>query len=115
IGGSNFRVGFVEPADPHPDRFDSFDQQIIAPGSRRRPAEKTEDQDATAPGEAAQRLLEGRTVDRVIDDVDPAAIRQVYYFVAEAVLVINRMVGALVEADGAFLFGARGGDHTGVV
>src|SRR5260370_1896235 len=58
VGGGNLRVGFAEPADAHPDRLDPLDQQVIGAGERRRAAAKPEDQDAPAPGEAAQLLLE---------------------------------------------------------
>jgi hypothetical protein len=54
VGGGDLRMGFAEPADANPDRLDPLDQQVVGAGKRRLPAEKSEDQDAPTPGEAAQ-------------------------------------------------------------
>src|SRR5215831_6827276 len=40
VGGSNFGTGLVEAANPHADRFDSLDQEIVSTGECRRTAEK---------------------------------------------------------------------------
>src|SRR6516225_529041 len=113
VGGGDFGVGFVEPADPHADRFDPFDQQVVGAGECRRTAKKPQDQDAPAPGQAAQRLLEGRTVDRVVNDVDAATPGQLHDLVAEAGLVIDHMRRTLDSADRSLLLGARGRDDFG--
>src|SRR5262249_57058948 len=65
------------------------------------------------PGEAAQRFLEGRTVDRVVNDVDAVASGQLHDLVAKAARVIDRLVGTLSEANGSLLLGARGRDDLG--
>ena len=115
VGGGDLGMGFVEPADPHPDRLDPLDQQIVGTSRRRRAAEKPEDQDAPAPSEAAQRLFKCRAVDRVVNDVDAAAAGQLHDLVAEAGLIVDRVIRALFEADRAFLLGAGASDDIGTV
>ena len=72
IGAAISGWASVSAADPHADRFDTLDQQIVGARRAGAAAEKAEDQDAAAPGETAQRFLETSAVDRVVDDIDAA-------------------------------------------
>ncbi len=60
------------------------------------------------PPQARQRdeLFESRAVDRVVNDVDAASTRQVHHLVAEAALVVDRMICAFFEANRAFFLSA---------
>src|SRR6516165_4596024 len=115
VGGGNLRVSYVEPADPDADCLNAFDQQVICAGEGRGTAEKAKNQDAPTPGEAAQRLLESGAVDGIVDDIDTATASQVHHLVAEAALIIDRVVGAFLDTDRALFLGAGCRDHTAAV
>src|SRR4029077_3745928 len=92
---------------------ESLDQQVVGARCRRAAAEEAEHQDAAAPGEAAQRLVEHVGADRVVDDVDPAVACQLLDPVAQPFAVIDCVIGAFFQANGTFFFGAGGGDDGG--
>src|SRR6266496_869510 len=73
VGAADFGLVLGDPAEAHADDFEAFYQEVVGARRRRPSAEEPEYQDAPAPPQRAQRLIEHIGADRVVDDVDPVA------------------------------------------
>jgi hypothetical protein len=110
----HLRLALRETAEEHADQCRTLEQQQVHGDLRDLAGGETDHQVAALPRQAAHRGLGIGTTDRVVDDVDAVAARDLLDALAQ---VLRRVVHQVVGADAArhreLGLAAGGGDHGG--
>ena len=103
----------AQPADGEADGLGVLDEQVVGLRERGPSAGEADDQDAAERRHAAHRFVEHVAAHRIEDHVGAAPVGERLHLFAEAVAVVDGVIGAEFAHHGELVVGASRGDHRG--